>query len=497
MVKLLFLLTMAGTLHAQAGGISVSPGALTQASSIVACYDFVTFTGNNLRDITGHGHDAVPNITVTNQPYFQAPFSPLGTKFTIVIAISQWRGAVSTFLSFGHGSTFDLNVLASDTFSASNINAGSVAMATQSGASSSATSSFANPQTTQQIWTIVYDSTAGTKSKYYKDGVLLTSTNQGDISGGMPSTVTSLDIGFRHDGFNPMTTTDWQYLQIYDAAKSDAEVAAITSTISASLIGRQNLSQYTYYYPAFHNFASGLAVLASNDGATWAVIPSSYSGYSGLGGNFAAVKIGSIWWLAHEEPPDFTHSGLGTSTDGINWSYVMDLDFDGSFAGAPSWFIDSDSSVHLLFFIGTGAAAVVKEAHPTNAGFTTWSSTAALSGIATGSYDPFIVKIGSTYYCWYKNEVSKFIEYATASALTGPYTVIKSGDWAGWGKSEEISLVQISGAHWRAYFGPLNAAADVLFPMNYSDSFDSWATWSARVPLNPQLYYNGVVILRP
>jgi len=471
---------------------------MTQSPSLVACYDFVTYAGNNLSDISGHGHDAVPNITVQNKPYFQAPFSTPGSKITIVFAVSQWRGTVSTFLSFGHGSTFDFELFASDTFSDSNINAGAVSLATASGASSSATNSFSNPQTNQQIWAVVYDSTAGTKTKYYKDGSLLSSTNQGNLSGSVPSTITNLQIGFRQDGNNPMTTADWQYLQIYDSAKSDAEVAAITYSISAALTARQNLTTYTYYYPAFRNFASGLAVLASNDGATWTVIPSSYSGYSGLGGNFAVAKIGSTWWTAHEEPPSFPHGGLASSTDGLNWTRVMDLDFDGSPVGAPSWFVDpADSSVHLLFFTGSGSSAVIKEAHPTNAGFTTWSSTTALSGIATGSFDPFIVKLSGTYYCWYKNEVSKYIEYATASALTGPYTVIKSGDWAGWGKAEEISLVQISGAHWRAYFGTLNAAADTVFPMSYSDSFDSWATWSAPVPLNPQIYYNGVVIVRP
>lgn len=61
---------------------------------------------------------------------------------------------------------------------------------------------------------------------------------------------------------------------------------------------------------------------------------------------------------------------------------------------------------------------------------------------------------GSTCHAFTKNETAKYIEYGAASSLTGPYTITKTGDWAGWGGYREG---------------------------NYycSDGYDTFATWTA------------------
>ncbi len=85
------------------------------------------------------------------------------------------------------------------------------------------------------------------------------------------------------------------------------------------------------------------------------------------------------------------------------------------------------------------------------------------------------MRIGSTYHAFTKNETAKYIEYATASSLAGPYTISKTGDWAGWGSYREgPALVQLDNGGWRIFF---DGYGDGTY--YYSDSYDTFATWSA------------------
>ena len=53
--------------------------------------------------------------------------------------------------------------------------------------------------------------------------------------------------------------------------------------------------------------------------------------------------------------------------------------------------------------------------------------------------DPFMAKIGSTYYLWYTNGSAGLsggtTEYMTSESLTSGYTVTRWGNWTGWGTS--------------------------------------------------------------
>jgi len=115
----------------------------------------------------------------------------------------------------------------------------------------------------------------------------------------------------------------------------------------------------------------------------------------------------------------------------------------------------------------------------TNSALTAWSSPVALSGIGSNHIDTYIVRTGSTYHAFTKNETAKYIEYGTASSLTGPYTISKTGDWAGWGSYREgPSVVQLDNGGWRIFF---DGYGDGTY--YYSDSYDTFATWSAPTAL--------------
>ena len=54
------------------------------------------------------------------------------------------------------------------------------------------------------------------------------------------------------------------------------------------------------------------------------------------------------------------------------------------------------------------------------------------------------------YHVFTKSETSsKFIEHATASSLTGPYTFVQTGDFAKWGRAEGPCITQLLDGRFR------------------------------------------------
>ena len=119
---------------------------------------------------------------------------------------------------------------------------------------------------------------------------------------------------------------------------------------------------------------------------------------------------------------------------------------------APEWFKDTDGSIHLIVSIDTSTTqfkSYLYTASDDTLG--KWDAPVPL-GIGPNYIDTFVVKIGALYHAFTKNETSKFIEHATASALTGPWTFVGTGDWAGWGSGKEgPALFQLDNGQWRLF----------------------------------------------
>ncbi|TQJ91650.1 glycoside hydrolase family 43 protein [Streptomyces sp. SLBN-31] len=176
-----------------------------------------------------------------------------------------------------------------------------------------------------------------------------------------------------------------------------------------------------------------------------------------------------------------TTIGFARSSDRVNWTFLYDYTVpiaNLSRAWAPEWFVDGDGSVNVIVSCSTTDNEWIFTPYvmkATNSALTSWSSPTALSGIGANHIDTYIVRIGATYHAFTKNETAKYIEYGTASSLIGPYTITKTGDWAGWGSYREgPSVVQLDNGAWRIFF---DGYGDGNY--YYSDSYDTFATWSA------------------
>ena len=217
---------------------------------------------------------------------------------------------------------------------------------------------------------------------------------------------------------------------------------------------------------AFHN---RLYLFRSRDGVNFKYLPSNYVPTNdtngvrdpSLVGPWQSANLGGKWWLCHTDINPSSYAGtdfaVANSADGFAFAPVTNVNcaaLGATYVWAPSWFIDSDGSVHVIFAAGSGSGGMsLYEVHPTNAAMTSWSSITQLTGTSLPSQiDPFMVKIGSTYNCWYANLPSsgtKSIELMTSASLTSGYTVAQSGNWAGWGtgQREGDAVINVNGTN--------------------------------------------------
>ncbi|MDQ1202541.1 hypothetical protein QE449_003159 [Rhodococcus sp. SORGH_AS303] len=139
-------------------------------------------------------------------------------------------------------------------------------------------------------------------------------------------------------------------------------------------------------------------------------------------------------------------------------------------AWAPEWFVDGDR-VHVVLSLSTGGGFVPYLMTALDDSLSSWSIPVPLDGIGADHIDTTIVKVGSTYHAFTKNETKKFVEHAVAPTVLGPYRFVAPGAWGS--MVEGPALVQLPNDVWRIY---LDAYIDGKYL--YSDSTDGLATWS-------------------
>ncbi|GBR55799.1 hypothetical protein AA18889_0329 [Acetobacter senegalensis DSM 18889] len=200
-----------------------------------------------------------------------------------------------------------------------------------------------------------------------------------------------------------------------------------------------------------------------------------------------------------------------SSTDGRHWSFVTDVQcVVGGVAShqtwAPEWFHNPvDGVLRLVVHLDIGSAfSQIYEMHPTDDTLLNWSTPVLISLTNYSNViDSFPFYYKDRWVLFFKDEWARQIQIATASSPTGPYTVLTTGDWAGWGSGVEGPSVMPLGE---------DAAGNTMLRIyidaqgngiSYSDAVGQWpdvltGAWSApkilTVPSNPQ---HGTCIRNP
>ncbi len=283
------------------------------------------------------------------------------------------------------------------------------------------------------------------------------------------------------------------------------------TTPSASTSGKLRTGS-RWLYATFVNATANMWLLTSNDLKNWHSISTNhvYDDPDGLGVHDPSILRHSDgkYYVAYTNNQASTFA-VAVSSDLVNWSLVQRVSAAGIsgivHTWAPEWFVDTDGSVHIFFaantLSATNAGFALYEIHPSTAGAFegAWSSPVAVTGksLPSNMIDPFVIKIGSIYYIWYTNGSAGLsggtTEYMTSSNLTSGYTVIKSGNWTGWGGRglDGPAVVQTGPTNW------IICVEDSYYASQYKcgTSADNFATVSALTAITaPVQAQHGTII---
>ena len=250
----------------------------------------------------------------------------------------------------------------------------------------------------------------------------------------------------------------------------------------------------TYVFSTFKgDDAAGmkLSIYTSTDSVNFTLLSD-----TGFGGNTSYLRDPSImrhtdgkYYLAYTDPMTASccnpedHFGIAVSADLTHWTDLATV--KAGVAGvsrtwAPEWFVEG-GVVRIIANIDTGNQLPNFEPYvftAQNSALTSWSGPTAL-GIGADYIDTFVARRGNTYHAFVKNDVTRYLEHATAPSLTGPWTFVGQGDWAGWGSGMEgPAIVQTDDGRYRMYVDPQAGGA----PCQSMTSSDL-VTWSARTSI--------------
>ncbi len=260
----------------------------------------------------------------------------------------------------------------------------------------------------------------------------------------------------------------------------------------------------TFVFTTFKSDAAAdekLWVYTSADGLSFNLLSN-----TGYGGPTGVLRDPSImkhtdgkYYVAHTVQSWTTSStffAIASSADLVNWTNVTTVNAGVSgtyFTWAPEWFIEG-STVKIIVSLGPEGSNFKPYVFTAqNSALTSWSGPVDM-GIGTNHIDTFVVKSGSTYHAFVKDESSKYIEHATATSLTGPWTWVGTGNWAGWGSGlEGQCLVQLENGTWRIY--PDNYSSGTGLKTATSNDLNSWSGLSS-ITINPSSVVRHGTVLR-
>lgn len=147
----------------------------------------------------------------------------------------------------------------------------------------------------------------------------------------------------------------------------------------------------------------------------------------------SVIQIGNTLWVVHTNgtwlDPDYGNVDYFTlvkSTDGgRTWTFVQNISCaaagDVTNTWAPEWFRDNDGSVHVIVSLRLDGVQIQYETHPLVDDLDgPWSDPVLIDGIATASFDLFVIRQNDNYIGIASN--GSTMVYYTATDLLGPWT---------------------------------------------------------------------------
>ena len=320
------------------------------------------------------------------------------------------------------------------------------------------------------LWTIVAGKVLPGSTNtvaFYKHN-LQTCTNSGTTALKAPSAA-YIGCGWYGGNKTDFAQVEIAEIIVYQTAISDSERQSVVANLETKYgLAWQDMTYEAAFFQSGVTGPGGEALYmnATNDGKTFVYMPCDYAPASGhvvRDPDIVQLVAGGTVWMAHTNAYNSDSaastsfdvaSSTGNRTFGRIFKYVTSVDMS-SITGtspnarcwAPRWAIDPTAPQGLRIIVSCSsdnANFVPYETHPTNAAFTTWSTPVQVTGTDLPSMiDNFVIEEAGTYYWFFalQNGTNEYIELMTSTALLSGYTVIESGDWAGWSYPKESPYV--------------------------------------------------------
>lgn len=207
-----------------------------------------------------------------------------------------------------------------------------------------------------------------------------------------------------------------------------------------------------------------------------------YTTVDGANIGFARSTDRVNWTFMHNYPVPFCCAFLPGTGDGTGSASPPGFSGSAGFsdgpslspfttkAWAPEWFVEN-GRINVILSMSTGGGFVPYLMTALDSSMRVWSPPVPLIGIGADHIDTTIVKVGSVYHAFTKNETKKFIQHATATSLLGPYSFVAPGDWGAF--VEGPAVIQLPNGAWRLYLDSYKSGKYLT-----SDSTNGLASWT-------------------
>ncbi|MBV1856433.1 RICIN domain-containing protein, partial [Catellatospora tritici] len=216
-----------------------------------------------------------------------------------------------------------------------------------------------------------------------------------------------------------------------------------------------------YLYATFRGDGAAdqeLWVYQSTDGTNFTTFAdTNYQGPSGVLRDPSIINHNGTYFIAYTVQSWTTNStyfNIASSTNLTTWQHVASVNSgiaDTKFTWAPEFYVEG-STVRVIASVAQTTCSNCFRPYvytAQNSALTSWSGPAAMGGLDANHIDTFVVRSGSTYHAFVKNETSKYIEHWTSTtSLTSGWTSAGSLWTSGY---EGPAVTQLANGTWRIY----------------------------------------------
>lgn len=229
----------------------------------------------------------------------------------------------------------------------------------------------------------------------------------------------------------------------------------------AAVLASPALAATSYVYATFKGDAVAdeeLWLYSSTNATSFSVLSdTNYRGPSGVLRDPSIINVGGRYYAAYTVQSWTTNStyfNIASSTDLLSWTHVASVNSgitNTQYVWAPEFYVEGSTVRVIATVAQTTCSACFRPYVYTaqNSGLSSWSGPVPMDGLGFNHIDTFVVKSGSTYHGFVKNETTKYIEHWTSTtSLTSGWTSQGTLWTAGY---EGPSVIQMDDGTWRIY----------------------------------------------